>query len=283
MPPVAFHCLTHLTTEDFLKVRFPAIHNIKFSEPGSPEHYSLRAMMLWASIPYGIWQISYHIFITVRRREKIAAGRPTSFTWLRKSYAKTWIGKIVIALPAQLQEPAFMMIQYIYALLTMTPCPIWFWYRRWSAAFLMVVFIWSIYNGATYYIDVFGKRFQKELEQLKKDVAKWQSSPDGFTSPLLSPENARGPFAGGNGGISYGWLGQIQPRPYPSSGYGFGINRRRTSRGKWWDHRQGEKIGIIVPTLLFPFGFSWIFLFFSSISILRDIHFVFPFHVYLIR
>jgi hypothetical protein len=190
MPPVAFHCLTHLTTEDFLKVRFPAIHNIKFSEPGSPEHYSLRAMMLWASIPYGIWQISYHIFITVRRREKIAAGRPTSFTWLRKSYAKTWIGKVVIALPAQLQEPAFMMIQYIYALLTMTPCPIWFWYRRWSAAFLMVVFIWSIYNGATYYIDVFGKRFQKELEQLKKDVAKWQSSPDGFTSPLLSPENA---------------------------------------------------------------------------------------------
>jgi hypothetical protein len=83
-----------------------------------------------------------------------------------------------------------MMIQYLYALLTMTPCPIWFWYRRWSAAFLVVVFIWSIYNGATYYIDVFGKRFQKELEQLKKDVAKWQSSPDMFTSPVLSPENA---------------------------------------------------------------------------------------------
>ena len=41
----------------------------------------------------------------------------------------------------------------------------------------MAVFVWSIYNGATYYIDVFGKRFQSELEQLKKDVAKWQTSP----------------------------------------------------------------------------------------------------------
>jgi hypothetical protein len=26
-------------------------------------------------------------------------------------------------------------------------------------------------------MDVFGKRFQKELEQMKRDVAKWQTSP----------------------------------------------------------------------------------------------------------
>jgi hypothetical protein len=167
------------------------MYNVKFSAPGSQEHYSLWAMMLWASIPYFIWQLSYHVFITVRRRDKIAAGRPTSFTWLRKSYAKTWIGKFVLSLPNEsLQETAFMMIQYLYALLTMVPCPIWFWYRWGSASFLTVVFIWSIYNGATFYIDVFGKRFYKELEQLKKDVAKWQSSPDTFTSPVLTPASA---------------------------------------------------------------------------------------------
>ncbi len=33
-------------------------------------------------------------------------------------------------------------------------------------------------------MDVFGTRFQKELEQMKKEVAKWQSSPDG---QMLSP------------------------------------------------------------------------------------------------
>lgn len=32
-------------------------------------------------------------------------------------------------------------------------------------------------------VDVFGNRFQKELEQLKKDVAKWQNSPDGAMAP----------------------------------------------------------------------------------------------------
>lgn len=96
---------------------------------------------------------------------------------------------MVLSLPDSLQEPAFMLIQYSYAVLTMIPCPLWFWYRYASAAFLCAVFGWSIYNGATYYIDVFGKRFQNELEQLKKDVQKWQTNPD-MISPLLTPRDA---------------------------------------------------------------------------------------------
>jgi hypothetical protein len=145
-------------------------------------------MMLWATLPYAVWQLSYHFLITVRRRDAIKAGRPTSFTWLRKSYAKTWIGKIVLSLPDFLQEPAFMLIQYLYAVLTMLPCPIWFWYRWPSGLFLSIVFIWSVYNGATFYIDVFGNRFQKELEALKKDVAKWQASPGGGLTPFTPNE-----------------------------------------------------------------------------------------------
>ncbi len=177
MPPVTLHCIVHLTPIAMQKERFPAVYTILYSSPSSSEHYSLGAMIVWATIPYLIWQLSYHFLITVRRREKIAAGRPTSFTWLRRSYSKSWIGRLVLSLPESLQEPAFMLVQYCYAILTMTPCPIWFWYRFPSAAFLMAVFIWSIYNGATYYIDIFGKRFQSEVEQLKKEVAKWQNSP----------------------------------------------------------------------------------------------------------
>jgi len=188
MPCVTLHCLVHLLPEDYQKARFPAIYNIRTSAPDSPEHYTLPQMMLWATFPYAIWQLAYHFGITVRRRDKIAAGRPTSFTWLRKSYAKNPLGKMVLSLPNSLQEPAFMLIQYTYACVTMLPCPIWFWYRWASGAFLLAVFVWSVYNGATYYIDVFGKRFQKELEELKKDVAKWQNSPgiDGHT-PAVTP------------------------------------------------------------------------------------------------
>ena len=86
-----------------------------------------------------------------------------------------------------------MMIQYGYALLTMVPVPLWFWSRWASAVFLLSVFTWSVYNGAVYYIDIFGVRFQKELETLKKDVAKWQLSPE------LAP---RSPIIGMAGQIS---------------------------------------------------------------------------------
>jgi hypothetical protein len=144
-------------------------------------------MMVWATLPYAFWQLSYHFMITVRKREKIAAGRPTSFTWLRRSYAPTVLGKFVLSLPEKLQEPAFMMIQYVYCLLTMVPCPLWFWNRWASAGFLCIVFIWSVYNGATYYIEFYGTRFQRELEQLKKEVAKWQASPD-MKTPLMTPK-----------------------------------------------------------------------------------------------
>ncbi|KAF8242609.1 hypothetical protein K440DRAFT_115631 [Wilcoxina mikolae CBS 423.85] len=171
MPPVVLHCIVHLLDPVYQEQRFPAISRIK-----TTELYGLREMIIWATVPYLFWQISYHILISVRRREKIAAGRPTSFTWLKKSYRNTAIGKVVHQLPSALQEPAFMFIQYSYAVATMLPCPFWFYHHKVSAVFIAVVGWWSVYNGATYYIDVFGKRFQKELEQLKRDAAKWQNS-----------------------------------------------------------------------------------------------------------
>ncbi|KOS17351.1 putative membrane protein [Escovopsis weberi] len=189
MPCATLHCMVHLFDPDAQKARFPAVWAIRNATPGSPSAYAnVLSMLAWSSIPYAVWQFSYWFFITVRRKDKIAAGRPTSFTWLRRSYAKTWIGRVVLALPESLQEVAFMSIQYCYACLTMIPCPLWFLSRHASSAFLLAVFGWSIYNGATYYIDVFGKRFQKELEAMKADVLKWQNNPESLLrSPPVAP------------------------------------------------------------------------------------------------
>ncbi|KAF4969474.1 hypothetical protein FSARC_3332 [Fusarium sarcochroum] len=190
MPCATLHCIVHLFSPEKQKERFPAIWTIKTSPPGSPTAYAnVVSMLAWSTLPYIFWQLCYYFFITVRRREKIAAGRPTSFTWLRKSYSKTWLGRFVLRQPERLQEATFMLIQYSYALLTMVPCPLWFLSRWASAIFLMVVFTWSIYNGATYYIDVFGVRFQKELEAMKAEVIQWQNSPEHMPqSPPLGPQ-----------------------------------------------------------------------------------------------
>jgi hypothetical protein len=119
---------------------------------------SLLVMTVWSTVPYFIWQISYYFMITCRQREQIAAGKPTSFTWLRKRYAQAAFGRVMLRLPESLQEPAFMTLQYIYIVLTSLPCLLWFWNRYASTAFLTIVFSGSVYNGATFYIDVFDKR-----------------------------------------------------------------------------------------------------------------------------
>ncbi|KXS97516.1 hypothetical protein AC578_4592 [Pseudocercospora eumusae] len=200
MPCATLHVLVHLIPEQMQLEKFPAIHTIKYSAPDAPEHYTLKDMVIWATLPYAVWQISYHFMITVRKRAKIAAGRPTSFTWLRKSYAGNFLGKFVLSFPDAYQEVVFMFIQYFYALLTMLPCPLWFWYRWASAAFMMVVFSWSSWNGATYYIDVFGKRMEKELEQLRKEVARMAKSPEisgqELVSPMASPSGPTGDASG---------------------------------------------------------------------------------------
>ena len=93
-------------------------------------------------------------------------------------------------------------IQYSYAMLTMLPCPIWFWYRWASAGFLSLVFAWASWNGATYYIDVFGRRMEKELESLRKEVQRMGakspelSGQDGLGSPFGSPEVLKGQDGG---------------------------------------------------------------------------------------
>ncbi|KAH6975532.1 hypothetical protein BKA56DRAFT_733770 [Ilyonectria sp. MPI-CAGE-AT-0026] len=191
MPCATLHCIVHLLPPETQKLRFPAIWTIRNSEPGSPTAYAnVVSMLAWSTVPYIFWQLTYIFFISIRRKEKIAAGRPTSFTWLRKSYSKTWIGKMVLACPEGWQEAVYMLIQFAYAVLTMLPCPLWFLSRYASSAFLLIVFVWSIYNGATYYIDVFGNRFQKELEAMKAEVMKWQNSPETMPqSPSMMPRS----------------------------------------------------------------------------------------------
>ena len=102
-PPFLLYSLVHLLPSDFQETRFPAISSTPF--------LNAKLAIITSTVAYTIWQTLYYIFIQVRRRDKIAAGRPTSFTYLRRSYSKTWIGKLVLKLPESLQPFAFMFIQ----------------------------------------------------------------------------------------------------------------------------------------------------------------------------
>lgn len=169
LPPTVFHVITHALDPEYKKQRFPGADKV--------ERWRFVHGLLWASLTYLVWQSLYHYFITLKRKEKIKAGRATSFEYLRKSYSNTAIGKLVNGLKDPFPIVAFTLIQYSYQLATMSLCPLWYSSKHLSAAFVTFIFFWASYNGATYYIDVFGKRFQKELLKLQAEVAEWKKDP----------------------------------------------------------------------------------------------------------
>ncbi|EEB08027.1 membrane transporter [Schizosaccharomyces japonicus yFS275] len=180
-PPLLLHCLVHLSSKEFLKQRFPSIVNL--------DHISIKSSFKLATISYAIWQIWYYFFIQVGKRDEIAAGKPTSFTWLKKAYANTGIGIAVSYLPESFHPFAFMLIQYLYSVITIAPCAIWFRSRLYSTLFITFIFSSSVWNGASYYVDVFGRKFQKELEALRQELLEDEKPTATASSPELSTNN----------------------------------------------------------------------------------------------
>ncbi|KAG7193574.1 uncharacterized protein KQ657_000643 [Scheffersomyces spartinae] len=182
MPPFTMFVLVHEIPKEFAQVRFPAVVQVT--------NWNFYNGILFTSIYYTVWQVSYHYFITIRKREKIRNGKVNSFSYLRKRNKDTVLGRFVNGLPyAWMQVLAFTLIQFGYQLLTMMLCPIWFKYKYACGSFVCFIFIWAAYNGATYYIDVFGKQFKKEVDILRQEVAalQQQQQNSATSSPVLMP------------------------------------------------------------------------------------------------
>uniref|UniRef100_A0A0L0NP76 Glycerophosphocholine acyltransferase 1 n=1 Tax=Candidozyma auris TaxID=498019 RepID=A0A0L0NP76_CANAR len=163
MPPITMFVIVHELPEAYVAERYPGIANI--------EKWDFANGVVWTCIYYTIWQVCYHYFITVRKRAQIAKGKVTSFTYLKHKNSDSVLGRFVNSLPyTWMQIAAFTLIQFGYQMLTMLPCPIWFKYKHACGGFVAFIFVWSAYNGATYYIEVFGKRFEKEVNRLKSEI-----------------------------------------------------------------------------------------------------------------
>lgn len=164
MPPCTMYVIQHSISSDFKRGRFPAaLPNVS---------YNMKINIYWTSIYYLIWQSLYHYFITVRKSAKIESGqRTTSFTYLTThNFKDLW----VVKLPAPLPMICYIICQYCYQLVTMLLCNIWFNYKKMAATFLFAIFYCAARNGAIYYVDHYGKKFEKELISLRSEIEQLQ-------------------------------------------------------------------------------------------------------------
>ncbi|KAF7980903.1 hypothetical protein HWV62_36093 [Athelia sp. TMB] len=183
--PITFTVIRHFYPGS--EQRFPALKELPYMAP-------MKALLLSGFI-YLIWQVLYWKLVLVDRRTKIASGqRTTSFSFLLND-KRGVIGRTLSSVPEQYREVSFMAGQLLYAVLTELPA-VYLLYDSpaWSAVFLVVIFSVSVWNGGGYYIEVFGRKFERELESLRKELADATARSDrsGRSSPTSFSEDDLG-------------------------------------------------------------------------------------------
>ncbi|SCU84648.1 LAFA_0D11166g1_1 [Lachancea sp. 'fantastica'] len=170
MPPLTMYTIRHGIDESLKLDRFPAASLI------ASKKWNLKYNIFWTSLYYLVWQSAYHYFITLRQSSKIKSGqRVTSFEYLTSHQFKNFWA---VKLPDPWPLVCYILIQYCYQLGTMMLCGIWFHHRKAAAAFLMFIYLCAARNGATYYIDHYGKKFEKEVTKLKLEIQDLQQELD---------------------------------------------------------------------------------------------------------
>ncbi|TBU32011.1 hypothetical protein BD311DRAFT_655358 [Dichomitus squalens] len=163
------------------KLRFPALRDVPHLQP-------FRALLL-SSILYLIWQLLYWKFVLIDRRAKVQSGqRITSFTWLLND-KRGAIGRALSKIPPEYREVSFMAGQLVYSIITALPAVFVLYDSAfWSSAYILFLFAVSVWNGGGFYIEVFGRKFERELEKLRKELAEINARSE-RSSPTLGPQS----------------------------------------------------------------------------------------------
>lgn len=139
-----------------------------------------------AAIIYLFWQICYFIKTEVVDKEKLDR-RPellTSLRWLSKDMKNALANSVVnvckrLRIYGYDEEPdptsvktklVFIFSQFLYTLFTFIVTPPLYFSHAVNLGYIITIFTISIYNGASFYIDIFSKRYQRNLDSIKKLV-----------------------------------------------------------------------------------------------------------------
>ncbi|KIR32876.1 integral membrane protein [Cryptococcus deuterogattii MMRL2647] len=177
---LVFHSLDKVTSI-FIHIYPPIVLTvIRHVIPNAEEKYSglkhvgeykWYTMILLSSVPYILWQGAYYKFISVDRKSKIESGeRQNSFRYLLND-KRGPIGKTLQGIRPEHRELWFIFGQLIYSIIFMIPpSTLYIHSSTASSTFLIIIFTVSAWNGATFYVEVFGRKFERELEKLRKEM-----------------------------------------------------------------------------------------------------------------
>ncbi|KAI8997206.1 hypothetical protein BDB01DRAFT_712804 [Pilobolus umbonatus] len=157
------YCDNEIPVTSYRNERWPAIAAV--------ESITLKQALLYTTVAYAIWQTLYYMFIMVGRRDKVESGlRLTSYSWLLDVThgKKGFIKKTAFMFGDKYKLEMFMFLQLIYNVVTSIPTFFLYKYFWLHTTFLIAMFAVSVWNGGTYYIEVFSRRYISEIESIKE-------------------------------------------------------------------------------------------------------------------
>jgi len=205
---LVFHSLDK-TTSLFIHIEPPLLcyiirHNLSH-DPGSKfmtgwedADYGLGSawwdMVVQGIVVYMAWQLMYFVKVQVLdlskiRRQNHTPGAKkyiTSFTTLRED--KGLIGKLIRLAPQPYQHYMFGFIQLVYSALFLAVGPLLYFSPVLHFSWLVFLGTWSAWNGSCFYVEVFSKRYQEQLQQLEMSSAAVELAASFGPSAKTSPD-----------------------------------------------------------------------------------------------
>ncbi|KAK9805607.1 hypothetical protein WJX72_007502 [[Myrmecia] bisecta] len=113
--------------------------------------------------PYLTWAVLYYAKIFIVSSNKIKArGYETLYNY-STSNPRSAITRVVHSVSQPLQPVVYMVLHITYTALTFALCKVW-WNSYWAhTTFLLIILMWSAWNGASYYFEVFAHRYVAAL------------------------------------------------------------------------------------------------------------------------
>ena len=155
------------------------------ASPKLPINDSLTPMdFVYAALGYIFWQVCYFAKTEIVDKRKLDSC-PEIVTSLRYLSAdkNNAFAKLVVKLCRKLgvyrrdeypdatsmkTKIVFISVQFFYTLLTFLPTMVMYQSHLWNIAYLIFIFTSAAFNGASFYIEVFSKVYQKKLLRLEE-------------------------------------------------------------------------------------------------------------------
>lgn len=203
-----------------------------------------------AVLAYIIWQVLYYLKTEVWDREILDSDPKlqTSLRWLakdKKNPTARWVlkfmRKIGVMRPDEDYEPSefktklvFMSSQFIYSFITFLPSALMYQSYTIHVTIIILIFMVGVYNGASYYIDIFSQRYQLQFSK-KEDMQKVVQA---AAEVAYQAATSVRPSGGSSNNLARGSSGTYSPRsPVKSSR----LHQMESSDVRYADDLAGER------------------------------------------